>query len=58
MNNNLKDETPLREETETLLHRIAFTVWHTALHIESEVRGLLPLLVESSVSILGYFYTT
>ena len=39
MNNNLKEETPLREETETLLHRIAFTVWHTALHIESEVRG-------------------
>lgn len=37
-NNNFKDaETPLREETETLLHRIAFTVWHTALHIESEV---------------------
>lgn len=48
VNNNLKDETPLREETETLLHRIAFTVWHTALHIESEVRGLLPLLVQSS----------
>jgi len=39
-NNNFKDvETPLREETETLLHRIAFTVWHTALHIESEVRA-------------------
>lgn len=38
-NNNSKNaETPLREETETLLHRIAFTVWHTALHIESEVR--------------------
>ncbi|KAL6263384.1 hypothetical protein P5V15_006175 [Pogonomyrmex californicus] len=39
-NNNLKEvETPLREETETLLHRIAFTVWHTALHIESEHNG-------------------
>ncbi|KAL6429907.1 hypothetical protein ACFW04_007637 [Cataglyphis niger] len=39
-NNNFKDaETPLREETETLLHRIAFTVWHTALHIESEHNG-------------------
>nr|XP_033334087.1 tensin-3 isoform X3 [Megalopta genalis] len=39
VNNNLKEETPLREETETLLHRIAFTVWHTALHIESEHNG-------------------
>ncbi|XP_076242166.1 focal adhesion protein tensin isoform X5 [Calliopsis andreniformis] len=39
VNNNLKEEMPLQEETETLLHRIAFTVWHTALHIESEHNG-------------------
>ncbi|XP_076285014.1 tensin-3-like isoform X8 [Lasioglossum baleicum] len=39
VNNNLKEDAPLREETETLLHRIAFTVWHTALHIESEHNG-------------------
>lgn len=37
-NHRENQEVALCEETETLLHRIAFTVWHTALHIEREVR--------------------
>lgn len=32
------DLTVLPGDTHSLLHRIAFTVWHTALHIEREVR--------------------
>ena len=35
---DMREVAFLREEPETILHRIAFTVWHAALHIEREVR--------------------
>lgn len=37
---DIQNPISMQENVETLLHRIAFTVWHTALHIEREVRQL------------------
>ncbi|XP_043467306.1 tensin-3 isoform X4 [Leptopilina heterotoma] len=39
VNNNLYYSRCKKEETETLLQRIAFNLWHTALHLESEQNG-------------------
>lgn len=38
---NMQNSTISQVETEILLRRIAFTVWHTALYIEREVRYLI-----------------
>lgn len=42
----------IQDDTEALLHRIAFTVWHTALHIE--VWGINSI---ASVFFLLFFYS-
>jgi hypothetical protein len=48
--NSVGTKTPvsIQDDTETLLHRIAFTVWHTALHIEREVR--LSFIINSTIA--------